>query len=93
MKVRHAAALALVGWYLVLPPMNSWKGLPWIDRNAPLSKWQQRAAFNSAKDCEVARKKHETDFALAVKSANHISSPIDDGARCVASDDPRLKPK
>jgi hypothetical protein len=40
MKLRHAAALALVGWYLMAPPMSSWPGTPWIDPNAPLSKWQ-----------------------------------------------------
>src|SRR6185312_12144148 len=34
MKPRHAAALALVGWYLMMPPWN-----PALDANAPLSKW------------------------------------------------------
>jgi hypothetical protein len=101
MNLRHAAALALVGWYLMLPPMNSWRGLPWIERNAPLSKWKQSAAFNSAKDCEVARGKHETDLGLAVKSnmarehevGRNPSAPIDDGALCIATDDPRLREK
>jgi hypothetical protein len=47
----------------------------------------------------VGRETHETDFALAAKSANlkrhdpNLSSPIDDGARCIATDDPRLKGK
>jgi len=101
MNLRHTAALALVGWYLMLPPMNSWPRTPWIDRNAPFSKWTIQATLNSANDCEVARDKHEIDFALAVKSANpkrheadpNLSSPIDDGALCIASDDPRLKGK
>ena len=101
MKPRHAAALALVGWYLMLPPINSWPGTPWIDRNAPLSKWTMQAAFNSAHDCETARGKHETDFAFAVNSEMakrhetdpNPSSQIDDGALCIASDDPRLKGK
>ena len=87
MKLRHATALALVGWYLMVPPMNSWPGLPWIDRDAPLSRWTTSAMFDSAKDCEIAREKHEHAYALAVKST------IDDGAVCIASDDPRFKGK
>jgi hypothetical protein len=35
MNPRHAAALALVGWYLIIPPL---KGLG-RDERAPLSKW------------------------------------------------------
>jgi len=38
MKPRHAAALALVGWYLMMPP---WR--PTVDVSAPLSRW---APFN-----------------------------------------------
>jgi hypothetical protein len=92
-----------VGWYLVVPPEvyyepSSSRVLipPPFDRT-----WRVKATFNSANDCEVAREKHETDFALAVKSAipkryeAHLtlSSPIDDGALCIATDDPRLKGK
>jgi len=102
MNLRHAAALALVAWYLMVPPQvyyepSSSRVLipPPFDRT-----WRVKATFNSANDCEVAREKHETDFALAVKSAipkRHeadpkLSSP-DDGALCMATDDPRLKGK
>jgi hypothetical protein len=39
MKVRHAAALALVGWYLMVPPsesinMQTGKPAPLFDKNA-----------------------------------------------------------
>jgi hypothetical protein len=103
MNLRHAAALALVGWYLMIPPEvypgpNSSRVLmpPPFDRT-----WRVKATFNSANDCEVAREKHETDVALALKSAipkryeahPTLSSPIDDGALCIATDDPRLKGK
>ena len=103
MNLRHAAALALVGWYLMIPPEvypgpNSSRVLmpPPFDRT-----WRVKATFNSANDCEVAREKHETDVALALKSAipkryearPTLSSPIDDGALCIATDDPRLKKK
>jgi hypothetical protein len=107
MNLRHAAALAVVGWYLMVPPEryferrfepNSSRMLipPPFDRT-----WRVKVIFNSANDCEVAREKHETDVALAVKSAipkryeahPNQSSPIDDGALCIATDDPRLKEK
>jgi len=35
MKPRHAAALALVGWYLMMPPMGNGK----VYVTAPLTKW------------------------------------------------------
>jgi hypothetical protein len=107
MNLRHAAALALVGWCLMVPPErylelrfepNSSRVLmpPPFDGT-----WRAKATFNSANDCEVAREKHETDLALAVKSAipkryeahPTLSSPIDDGALCIVTDDPRLEGK
>jgi hypothetical protein len=50
------------------------------------------SGVHSAKECEVARRKRETDYALTVKSANPKTSlPIDNGTLCVVVDDPRLK--
>jgi hypothetical protein len=46
MKSRHAAALALVGWYLMLPPAGTDGKLPNV--NAPLSIWHQAGAFHSS---------------------------------------------
>jgi hypothetical protein len=104
MKPHHAAALALVGWYLMVPP----GGYIFPEPNSPRvfmppfdRTWRVKATFNSANDCAVAREKHEADFALGVKSVipkgyeTHPtrSSPIDDGALCIATDDPRLKEK
>jgi hypothetical protein len=44
----HAASLALVGWYLMMPP--------WGKVNAPLSEWVVYQSFDSAEVCAVARK-------------------------------------
>jgi len=75
MKVRHAAALALIGWYLMAPPSS----LPTIssqgleikeDATAPLSKWKSVGTFLTQKECD----------------AHRVGA-----FRCVASDDPRLK--
>jgi hypothetical protein len=61
MKSRHVAALALVGWYLMMPPLmtpcpskHPPKHPPplnfWGD--APLSHWDTVRSFNRAGDCE-----------------------------------------
>ena len=51
MKPCHAAALALVGWYLILPRV-----LPngATDIKAPLSEWEQSGVFDHAADCNQA---------------------------------------
>jgi hypothetical protein len=61
MNPRHAAALALLGWYLMVPPLmtpcpskHPPKHPPplnfWGD--APLSRWDTVRSFNRAGDCE-----------------------------------------
>jgi len=52
MKLRHAAALALVGWYLMMPPSTS-SGR--IQKDAPLSRWYIFTTFETKKECEKAR--------------------------------------
>jgi hypothetical protein len=48
MNLRHAAALALVGWYLMVPPSTGGK----LDTKAPLPQWINEGAFDRADDCE-----------------------------------------
>ncbi len=57
MKRRHAAALALVGWYLMVPPaiMNSEGRYTEIDATAALSHWKILGSFDSASQCEALR--------------------------------------
>jgi len=87
MKPRHAAALALVGWYLMIPPRSS--GQKAVDSGAPLSKWTVSSAYDAAHECEGAKflnregHKQDTD---PLKAAF-------DAAQCIATDDPRLKEK
>jgi len=53
-KLRDTAALALAGWYLILPnPLLD--GSP--DTKAPLSAWTQSGLFDRAADCEQANLK------------------------------------
>ena len=49
MKPRHAAALALVGWYLMMPPMTC---RPSIQINTPLSHWEISSSYDTADECE-----------------------------------------
>jgi hypothetical protein len=51
MNLRHAAALALLGWYLITPPVGP-DGV--VDLNAPISKWDQKDNFDAAADCDTA---------------------------------------
>lgn len=76
-KARQAAALALVVWYLMRPPVphlgNKFGAHATRDKEAPLSRWAMLGTFHTEKECEA-----------------HRGSPWE---RCVASDDPRLKRK
>jgi hypothetical protein len=98
MNLRHAAALALVGWYLMTPPPLFHSKVD-VDLDAPLSKWTVYSAFDSAQECEAEK---VADFHLANQKA--LGDPTDDPklrgvrdqlmtAQCIATDDPRLKEK
>jgi hypothetical protein len=101
MKLRHAAALALVGWYLMIPPrVSDWPVLV-FDTNAPLSKWQQGGSFDTAKECNEDKKR---SAGLALQLTDKLSGEdkhkamlsvmaMLSGPQCIASDDPRLKEK
>ncbi len=49
MKLRHVAALALLGWYLMIPP-QSLDGKRVLD-DLPLSKWDSALGFDHAEVC------------------------------------------
>jgi hypothetical protein len=84
MRPRHAAALALVGWYLMVPPLVRKQNTLQEDTSQPLSKWTQFRAFDSAQDCERDR-----DSILKARETVNYADALQD--RCVESDDPRLK--
>jgi hypothetical protein len=49
MKPRHAAALVLVGWYLMLPPNAAVR-----DTSTSLAHWSVEGTFDTASDCQEA---------------------------------------
>jgi len=81
MKFRHAAALALVGWYLMVPPQNAhWqeKRQPLYNSNAPLSEWDIDESFDTAAECQAALKKL---FDEGIEVSNRIFKETHDDDR------------
>jgi hypothetical protein len=85
---RHTAALAFVGWYLLLPP-RGWRpedlakplgqrqgSIPLLE--SPYSEWSIQKTFDSARECEALKQEFWSD-------------PGREYAICITSDDPRLK--
>jgi hypothetical protein len=54
MTLRHAAALAVIGWYLMMPPPYWSKTNP---RNAPLRQWTVFGRYDTAQECSDERTK------------------------------------
>jgi len=64
-SLRHAAALALVGWSLLSPPFSRTEvsgencafeiGIC-FDVSAPLDRWWSQGSFDSAADCKEAKR-------------------------------------
>lgn len=91
MKLRHAAALALVGWYLMVPPLianpNPTTGGQ-LEVSAPLSKWEIVRSFDTAAECNEARQRTAAS-GVGNAEAQRLWQKY---ATCIASDDPRLRP-
>jgi len=85
MKVRHAAALALVGWYLMVPRIASDKSRVLYEE--PIRDWTVVRSFDSAVACETER----TDFkSKTANSKDDLTKSAGLAIQCVATDDPRL---
>ena len=108
MKRRHAAALALVGWYLMVPPNKK--------EDTPLNEWIVRRTYDSAEACQVGASNERAQAAAKLKQYDSMTDlerrnlehnqealdreiadneSIDASFRsaCVESGDPRLKGK
>jgi hypothetical protein len=82
MKPRHAAALALVGWYLMLPAQAPDETGTAIAAPSPVA-GATFAVYKSQQDCETERRGLLDDPVVGekMKSAECLPTP----------DDPRLK--
>jgi hypothetical protein len=105
MKHRHAAALAIVAWYLMIPPINAHNK---VDAHAPMSKWKRGVSFDSEKECDeslkdaIANPMTDAEYRAAekatLKAKMHPLSQSEMKKRtaesvCVSANDPRLKAK
>ena len=90
MRFRHAAALTLVGWCLMTPPMAS-VGSKWNAAtkendpytNAPLSQWQTVLTFATADECRAELANQNAQIQVNCPTCVAL-------AECVSTDDPRL---
>jgi hypothetical protein len=90
---RHAAAIALTGWYLMVPP-NAKSDLP-------LSAWENQFQFKTVVECEDFRSQMVAMTAvLMLNRSKTAGGQIDQSdvpffaealSKCVSSNDSRLK--
>lgn len=100
MNLRHAAAIALVGWYTIAPPISDGN---LVELNLPLSVWERLGTFDTERECQemlTALKTHPFTDAMVreTQRESHYTtlSPEQYNIRlhatlCVEADDPRLK--
>jgi hypothetical protein len=103
-KSRHFAALAFVGWYLMMPP-DSAKIPHDVDPDVPISRWINVTSFPDQDSCEKALANLQNNFQDPIeldktgklkrldKNDAALGKARAINAACVASDDWRLKGK
>ncbi len=93
MNPRHAAALALVGWYLMAPPFSrSSSGEIGSDLSRPLSEWIPfSSVYDTEADCDKEIDAMNQRAARWAREHHAMLNVIH--AQCIATDDPRLKEK
>jgi hypothetical protein len=82
MKSHHAAALALVGWYLMVPAPDHIM--------APVERWAHVDSFDTASECREAALNYQQRESSSTDPATKKAARI---WECIATDDPRLKTK
>ena len=87
MNVRNAAALALVGWYLLVPLRENENSAK-LRQDVPLGEWVYVYSFHTAKECTDDAVNEEQLRAKDPLEADQYAS-----WQCIATDDPRLKEK
>jgi hypothetical protein len=89
MNLRHAAALALVVWYLIAPPVRQPKGeAPYMDEHAKYRDWEILQVYKTSEECEIAQRRERSEVSLT--DPDPWSAQLAD-AECIASDDLRIE--
>jgi hypothetical protein len=106
MNLRHAAAVALVGWYLMIPPLAHTGKTPGdmgFDTSAPISKWTFSAVdhFDTEEECNAELKNRQFSTEANARRAGPPREYIGyaeliryqwNAARCVSDADPGIDP-
>ena len=96
MKPRHAAVLALVGWYLMTPPVRQPKREPaYLDEHAAYRDWKKVSTFSEQAQCEQERDRHIHDVQDDLAEFGKVNIWAEQllESDCIATDDPRFKEK
>jgi len=95
MRIGHRAAIALLGWALILPRYDL-DGR--VEDKAPLSSWKIHSSYDSRADCEQVRQQmvevasefiDEQERRAELDGISQASVMI--AAKCVANDNSPLK--
>ena len=93
MNLRDAATLALVGWYLIQPPIGSVEAIRnpstgFYDAYStlPLRAWEIEGSYDTSAECRTALDQSNQRAKQGCPDCSVI-------AVCIATDDPRLKSK
>ena len=91
MNLRHAAALALVAWYLMVPPSSDLASYL-------VYQWFQVGSFDSKNTCERGRRMMIDLFRADLQRDSSDTAAVHGFdalyySQCLASDDPRLEGK
>ena len=90
-----AATFALIGWYLLAPPVVQTNGKLRPDFNAPLSEWIHVDSYDSAEACRQGTADHVRIIQHSIfqgSAADRFAAIWEfQLAECFATDDPRLK--
>lgn len=105
MNIPYAAALTLVGWSLIIPPVFSPMGKhprSFNDLSAPPNKWDIWEEFDSESECKKEKAHLRTEAPIRLKFAREHPDRDPNGnivavseawqlAECVPSDDSPIK--
>ena len=86
MEPRHGAALALIGWYLMVPPYAA--NVYRCDKNAPLSNWLKFKSFQSEPACREYLDMMRSSKGFSRDSPTYYRTLY---SKCISSDDPGFK--
>ncbi len=83
-------AVAGQGWYLLAPPLER-EGKRFMIE-APLSRYRQLGAFDSAAECEKVRvTSAPRSLKQSTPAEKALAEDLDTFTRCIATNDPRLQ--